>query len=405
MTTRPAQRRAFLQLLVAACVVPIRGLGQSRALPTGVTIDEATASYHVFPKGRIQDALEAAARDPVNKTVFVHAGTYRPPARGQALIWFNARHDGITLEAVGDVTLTAANPEIADSDAPELSRGRQPRRLFRRRRVAKDRSARLQDHRRPNNFTTGSGEKSPIESDDIRKTPFFYTDGGGHQGLRAVVSDDRARRGLRELHEPVRRRRVGRASRPGAGVGALPQLHLPRQPHADDRIRLRPPARQPRRHRELPLRRQHRQPGRRLRRAAGRRRVSRRARLRRLDRVRRLDVRPSAGARSPATGTASTTTAPAAPTSTGSSGRTRSPAGFQQGLATSSTSPTAPACAARSFTARSTICAERSTKDRTRSIRPDPRFDAQFAPQAPQYHDRRLPACEGSGGRAGPARR
>ena len=25
----------------------------------------------------------------------------------------------------------------------------------------------------------GSGEKSPIESDEIRKTPFFYTDGGG----------------------------------------------------------------------------------------------------------------------------------------------------------------------------------------------------------------------------------
>ena len=30
-----------------------------------------------------------------------------------------------------------------------------------------------------NNFTTGSGEKSPIESDDLRKTPFFYADGGG----------------------------------------------------------------------------------------------------------------------------------------------------------------------------------------------------------------------------------
>ena len=30
-----------------------------------------------------------------------------------------------------------------------------------------------------NNFTTGTGEKSPIESDDIRKTLFFYTDGGG----------------------------------------------------------------------------------------------------------------------------------------------------------------------------------------------------------------------------------
>jgi hypothetical protein len=29
------------------------------------------------------------------------------------------------------------------------------------------------------NFTTGSGGTSPIESDDIRKTPFFYADGGG----------------------------------------------------------------------------------------------------------------------------------------------------------------------------------------------------------------------------------
>src|SRR5207244_2667720 len=27
------------------------------------------------------------------------------------------------------------------------------------------------------NFTTGHGERSPIESDDVRKTTFFYTDG------------------------------------------------------------------------------------------------------------------------------------------------------------------------------------------------------------------------------------
>ena len=172
MTTRPEQRRAFLQLLGAACVVPIRGLGQSRALPTGVTIDEGTASYHVFPKGRIQDALEAAARDPVNKTVLVHAGTYRPPARGQALIWFNARHDGITLEAVGDVTLTAANPEVADSELPSypavvnhvvyFGDGVSRKTVLRGFKITGARA-----------FTTGSGEKSPIESDDIRKTPFF----------------------------------------------------------------------------------------------------------------------------------------------------------------------------------------------------------------------------------------
>src|SRR4029450_7860294 len=102
--------------------LPVRGMAlQERAgsskPPTPVGVGPKTRSFHVYPKGSIQDALEAAARDPVNKTVYVHAGTYRPPARGQALIWLNERHDGITLEAVGDVTLTAGNPEIADAQA------------------------------------------------------------------------------------------------------------------------------------------------------------------------------------------------------------------------------------------------------------------------------------------------
>jgi hypothetical protein len=46
--------------------------------------------------------------------VRVHEGVYRPRQYAQAMIYFNARHDGITLEAEGEVTLTAANPEIAD---------------------------------------------------------------------------------------------------------------------------------------------------------------------------------------------------------------------------------------------------------------------------------------------------
>ena len=135
-------------------------------------------SHHVYPGGRIQDALEAAARDPVNKTVYVHAGTYRPAARGQALIWFNARHDGITLEAVGEVNLTAANPEVADRAAPSypavvnhvvyFGDGISRKTIFRGFKVTG-----------ANNFTMGSGERSPIESDDVRKTTFFYTDGGG----------------------------------------------------------------------------------------------------------------------------------------------------------------------------------------------------------------------------------
>ena len=171
---------------------------------------------------------------------------------------------------------------------PELSRGRQPRRLFRRWRVAKDRSARLQDHRRP-----GLHHRVRREvADRIGRHPedaLLLCRRRRTQGLREVVSDDRTRRDLRELHQPVRRRRVGRTSRAGAGGGALPELHLPRQPHADNRIRLRPPPRKSRRHRELSLRRQHRQPRSRLRRDAGRGGVSRRARIRRLERVRGLE--------------------------------------------------------------------------------------------------------------------
>jgi hypothetical protein len=180
MDSRTPNRRAFLQMMLAASAFPMRTMAHQAkpALGEGVSLDAKTGSYHVHPKGRIQEALEAAARDPVNKTIYVHAGTYRPSAKGQALIWFNARHDGITLEAVGDVTLTAANPDIADAQAPsypavvnhvvyfghEVSR----KTIFRGFKITG-----------ANNFTTGSGDKSPIESDELRKTPFFYADGGG----------------------------------------------------------------------------------------------------------------------------------------------------------------------------------------------------------------------------------
>jgi hypothetical protein len=168
-------RLAFVLLLIGTCLQAGRGdARQDRPF----TFDAKTGSYHVYPNGRIQDALDAAAADPVNKKVYVHAGTFRPPARGQALIWFNARHDGITLEAVGEVILTAANPGIADRTAPSypavvnhvvyFGDGVSRKTVFRGFKVTG-----------ANNFTTGSGEKSPIESDDIRKTVFFYTDGGG----------------------------------------------------------------------------------------------------------------------------------------------------------------------------------------------------------------------------------
>jgi hypothetical protein len=167
--------------MFASLALPVRGLAWPHA--DGRTARSAAAAAksggrHVYPKDSIQDALEAAAKDQVDKTIYVHAGTYRPASKGQALIWLNERHDGITIEAVGDVVLTAANPEIADRLHPGFPAvvnhivyfgdGISRTTVFRGFKITG-----------ANNFTTGTGDKSPIESDDVRKTPFFYTDGGG----------------------------------------------------------------------------------------------------------------------------------------------------------------------------------------------------------------------------------
>lgn len=70
--------------------------------------------WHVRAGEDIQPALNLAAQNPTNKTVKVHAGLYQPKSPRQALIWFNRAHDGIRLEAVGDVTLSAANAAVSD---------------------------------------------------------------------------------------------------------------------------------------------------------------------------------------------------------------------------------------------------------------------------------------------------
>src|SRR5262249_50499992 len=90
----------------------------------------------------------------------------------------NQRHDGITLEAVGEVMLTAANPAIADNQAPSFPAvvnhvvyfgdGVSTKTVLRGFRITGAK-----------NYTTGTGAHSPIESDTLRKPPFFYLDGGG----------------------------------------------------------------------------------------------------------------------------------------------------------------------------------------------------------------------------------
>jgi hypothetical protein len=94
------------------------GLGFLFLTGAGLGIDLRPDGFHVWPGEEIQDALQSAARSKTNKTVWVHEGIYRPSAPRQALIWLNRVHNGIRLEAVGTVTLTAANPAMSKPGEP-----------------------------------------------------------------------------------------------------------------------------------------------------------------------------------------------------------------------------------------------------------------------------------------------
>ena len=100
-----------------ACLCRIAWLALALISSCSYGISLSEDGYHVFPGDIIQDAIEKAALNPTNKVVKVHAGEYRPARKRQALIWFNRAHDGIRLEALGNVTLTAANPEITQPKA------------------------------------------------------------------------------------------------------------------------------------------------------------------------------------------------------------------------------------------------------------------------------------------------
>ena len=174
MVPEENKRRTFLKLLLASTVLPVRAFARSE--DHDPAFEARVDGFHVYPGGSIQRALDAAAAS-ARKTVIVHAGTYFPSAPAQALVWFNARHDGIALEAAGDVTLSAENPGLAVHGVPSFPAivnhivyfgdGISRNTVLRGFRITGAKG-----------FTTGSGEKSPIEADEIRKTLFFYTDGG-----------------------------------------------------------------------------------------------------------------------------------------------------------------------------------------------------------------------------------
>lgn len=138
--------------------------------------------YHVYPGEDIQSTLELAAASPTRKRVIVHEGTYLPQRSGQAFIWLNQRHDGISLEAEGEVILTAANPAIADKSKQGFPAvvnhvvyfgdGISRKTVMRGFKITG-----------ANGFVTNVDEpvniQPDVQAENMEKAKFFYTDGGG----------------------------------------------------------------------------------------------------------------------------------------------------------------------------------------------------------------------------------
>ena len=166
--TRSRMKRAMRPILLFCLLPGLSSLGAIRLTEDG---------YHVFPGDDIQAAIQTAAGNATNKVVKVHAGEYRPDTKRQALIWFNKAHDGVRVEAVGNVTLTAANPQLglpSDHGYPAMVNhvvyfgdGVTSNTVLRGFRITG-----------ANNFITRQNTRQ-MEPGPIPKNYFFFSDGGG----------------------------------------------------------------------------------------------------------------------------------------------------------------------------------------------------------------------------------
>jgi hypothetical protein len=187
--------RMWLAVLILASSAG--GVGLAVWLSLRSTPESQPEVIEVYPGGDIQAALDQAATLPAKAVVRVHAGVYQPAAPNEALIHFNARHDGIVLEGIGEVVLTAANPDLADRTSESFpaivnhvvyfGEGISERTVLRNFRITG-----------ANGFVQAPPELMPIKTADdlkksanfvspistiepnrsVRKTHYFYTDGG-----------------------------------------------------------------------------------------------------------------------------------------------------------------------------------------------------------------------------------
>jgi hypothetical protein len=162
-------------MTAALLLAPPRGASAPPGGELPERVERGEDAWHVRPGGEIQEALELAAGDPQLKTVRVHAGVYRPSTFRQALIWLHRKHDGIVLEAVGEVTLTASNSELtgpgqtaAVNHVVYFGDGVSNRTVLRGFRITG-----------ADNFVAALDTERIEPNGALERGLFFYTDGGG----------------------------------------------------------------------------------------------------------------------------------------------------------------------------------------------------------------------------------
>lgn len=144
---------------------------------------DSKGAYHCRPGDDIQSILDAAASDERSaKLVLIHAGTYAPKQYSQALLHFNQKHHGVTVEGVGEVILTAANPQLASREREDFP-AMVNHVVFFGDAIGPSTTLRGLKISGANGFAGNDESLPPIEPRSaipgLKKGLFFYMDGGG----------------------------------------------------------------------------------------------------------------------------------------------------------------------------------------------------------------------------------
>jgi hypothetical protein len=132
----------------------------------------------VRPGDDVQAVLDQSALENPKPAVVLSAGVYRPKKKGQALIHLNQQHDGLELRAEGEVVLTAENSalvKVTDASYPAAVNHV----LYFGDGITSRTKVSGFVITGANGIVTKDGDSVAEPNTALKKTTFFYSDGGG----------------------------------------------------------------------------------------------------------------------------------------------------------------------------------------------------------------------------------